>query len=144
MRKMTDVDVQFVIDLLQAWSLRKLTWVAVQDAISAGLLEGERAWSRQSLEANAKIQEAWSETKIRLASGTAPLLTRNPEESEVAALRAELDGLQAKYEALMIRHRTLIYNATFLPGGANLLMDPLPDNTPAKNSKRGKSRSRQR
>lgn len=144
MRKMTSVDVQFVVQLLKAWPLGKLTWVAVRDAVSAGLLNGERAWSRQSLEANPKIQEAWSKAKVRLASGTSPLSTENPVESDVAKLQAELNELRAKYEALMIRHKTLAYNATFLPGGASLLMDPLPDNTPAKKSKLSKSRSRQR
>lgn len=142
MRKMTDVDVQFVIDLLSAWSHRRLTWVAVQAAVSKGLLNGQRAWTRQSLEANSKIQEAWAAAKTRLSEGAPPLTKGDPAASEVSRLRAELDELQVKYDALMIRHKTLAYNATFLPGGASLLLDPLPDNTPAKKSKRSKSRSR--
>lgn len=143
MRKMKGADVQFVVDLLNTWPDRRLTWEAVRDAVSAGLLKGEVAWTRQSLEAKPEIKTAWDAAKIPTAEGTPPTLPGQTD-PEVQRLQAALDELQSQYDALMIRHRTLAYNATFLPGGANLLMDPLPDNTPVDGSRRGKSKAQRR
>jgi hypothetical protein len=53
------------------------------------------------------------------------------ERSAVEAREAELADLQAKFDRLALRHKQLIYNASMLPGGTRLLLDPLPDNTPS-------------
>jgi hypothetical protein len=143
MRRMTTADVTFVVELLHTWRHSALTWEGVQSKISSDLLEGRPAWSRQSLHANKAIKQAWDAANARLSALSAKSrISCSTDPTKAEALQSELDELQAKYEALLIRHRQVIYNASFLPGGTSLLFDPLPDNTPLPQGRRRRKKAR--
>ena len=143
MRKMTTKDVACITDLLRKWKRPPLRWERLQEEISAKLLDGDTSWSRQSLQANESIKTAWQTAKQRLSANE--IRTRNANENETSAitqLEVALSELQTKYDNLALRHRQLIYNASMLPGGTRLLLDPLPDNTPAQKGGAGLKNSR--
>ncbi|MBI3346925.1 MAG: hypothetical protein HY020_06905 [Burkholderiales bacterium] len=146
MKKMTAAHVKWVVMLLRTWRHRPLRWNLVQERIAAEFFEGATPWTRQSLQANERIKKAWDEAKKRLSGASASVTSGgDADPSRATELQAELDDLQERYDALIIRHRQLAYNASFLPGGANLLIDPLPDNTPVQNKpKRRKASARKR
>lgn len=140
MRKMNKNDVALVVQLLKRWQRSRVSWQLLRSQISMTMLNGDVAWSRQSLQANKTIYAEWLATRKRLSaqpyrSGSSGLggvqgADATADTSEVEALRARLDQLQAKYDNLAIQHRQLVYNVSMIQGGARLLLDPLPDNTP--------------
>ncbi len=144
MRKMTQKDIAGIVDLLRKWKRPPLRWERLQEQISTKLLDGETSWSRQSLQASESINTAWQAAKQRLsANGTRTHDAANENEtSATEQLQAALSELQTKYDNLALRHRQLIYNASMLPGGTRLLLDPLPDNTPAQKGGTGLKNSR--
>jgi hypothetical protein len=130
MRRITPADSKAIVQIIHAWKSRRLTWKSLQERISTSLLNGERAWSRQSLQANVDINAAWDKFRARQSvRRAAKLLPPEAMDAEVDRLQTELDELQGKYDALLARHRVLIYNASLLPGGTQLLAKALPDNT---------------
>jgi len=132
MRRITPSDAKAVVQIIHAWKSRRLTWKSLQEHISASLLNGEKAWSRQSLQANVDINAAWDNFRARQSvRRAAKLLPPEAMDAEVDRLQTELDELNTKYEALLARHRVLMYNASLLPGGTQLLAKALPDNTRA-------------
>lgn len=151
MRKMTEDDVAQVVRLLKQWKRGPLFWDALRRRISEVIMGGGEAWSRQSLQKNDDINKEWLATRKRLASrraqpgsAAADDVAGNEagqEPSEVERLQQALDKLQAKYDDLAIRHRQLVHNASMLPGGTRLLLDPLPDNTPVQKAGTGSRRS---
>ena len=144
MKKMTAAQVKLVVMMLRTWRRRPITWNLVRERISTEIFKGATPWTRQSLQANDRIKKAWDEAKARLSAEAATTISEGVAgPSQFEELQAELDDLQDRYDALLIRHRQLAYNASFLPGGANLLIDPLPDNTPVQiKPKRRKGRKR--
>lgn len=137
MRKITRSDADAVVQILRKWKGRALTWEALRSAISASLQSGEQVWSRQSLQANEAIQIAWKTKKEALRNRTRKERGREENESSmVEVLQLQLAELQTKYDNLALRHRRLLHNASMLPGGVHLLVDPLPDNTRAQSSSR--------
>ena len=147
MRKMTTGDIDGIVDLLKKWKRLPLYWDGLRQQISVTLLAGEKSWSRQSLQSNESIKVAWLTAKRRLVSRGAKQQSVNSDESTtVVELESALTALQIKYDNLAMRHRQLIYNASMLPGGTRLLLDPLPDNTPVQKlgagpKPRGRTRS---
>lgn len=140
MRKMESKDVEGIVELLRRWKYRPLRWDRLQDQISGTLLNGDKPWSRQSLQANERIKVAWSAAKRRLAGREGRAYdTGNTDASAIESLEIALAELQTRYENLAIRHRQLMYNAAMLPGGTRLLLDPLPDNTPTQKTGLGQS-----
>ena len=140
MRKMNKHDVALVVQLLKRWQRGRVSWDLLRSQISTTMLNGDVAWSRQSLQANKTIYAEWLAARRRMstqASRSGFPGSRLPDSadaidhaSESQALRARLDQLQAKYDNLAIQHRQLVYNVSMIQGGARLLLDPLPDNTP--------------
>jgi hypothetical protein len=138
MRKMESKDVEGIVELLRRWKHRPLRWDRLQDQISGTLLNGGKPWSRQSLQANERINVAWSAAKRRLADRESrPYESGGSDPSAIERLETALAELQTRYENLAIRHRQLLYNAAMLPGGTRLLLDPLPDNTPTQKTRMG-------
>lgn len=144
MRKMTEADVKHIVQLLKKWKRRPLFWSDVQQQISIDLLAGEKAWSRQSLVGNDDINKAWTKAHARFVAPDSADGSRDhdPEESEVERLQAAFDELKSKYDKLLVKHRQLAYNASMLPGGTKLLLDPLPDNTPSQRRSSGSKGSK--
>jgi hypothetical protein len=134
MRKMSAREVKAVSNMLMKWRRAPLTWNKLKHQISITLLSGGESWSRQSLTSHDSIQRAWLNAKKRLkgtSGGTEDFDDLDSDEpSAVENLEAALADLQVKFDKLALRHRQLIYNASMLPGGTRLLLDPLPDNTP--------------
>lgn len=130
MRKMTPSDVSCIVRLVRNWKGRSITWEGLRAKIGESLVLEGPVWSRQALQANEDIRVAW---RIRRESVKSGHLRSNASGVDVSdllesALAANRE-LQIKYDNLALRHRQLIYNAVLLPGGAHLLVDPLPDNT---------------
>jgi len=143
MRKMSADDTTAVVRILRAWRQRRLTWERLRTQVSVEILDGAETWSRQSLQAHESIRIAWAAAKRRLTNKDRSTPTGS-EDASLAALeklQGEYQELQTKYDRLALRHRQLAYNASMLPGGTRLLIDPLPDNTPDqtiyRSSKRG-------
>jgi len=131
MRKIGERDEKAIVAMLRKWKRSPLRWELVRERISAELLDGEKSWSRKSLQANESINAAWGIANGRLTgSGRCARVHESDEPSEIERLQAELVELNIKYDKLLIRHRQVIHNAALLPGGTRLLLDPLPDNTP--------------
>jgi hypothetical protein len=138
-------DVEGIVELLRRWKHRPLRWDRLQEKISVILLNGDKPWSRQSLQANERIKVAWSAAKRRLAGREGRAYdTENTDASAIERLEIALAELQTRYENLAIRHRQLMYNAAMLPGGTRLLLDPLPDNTPMQKTGTGQRHSSHR
>lgn len=143
MKKMSEAEVRFVVMLLRTWHHGPLRWESVRSRISSEFFDGGPAWTRQSLQANARISAAWDAAKLRLSGrATDSTLEGDGGSAKIKELQVELDDLRERYDALFIRHRTLAYNASFLPGGTNLLLDPLPDNTPVESKSRRRKGSK--
>ena len=137
MRKIAHSDAAAIVQLLRRWKGRALTWEALRREIATSLQPGEIVWSRQSLQANEAIRIAWITKKEALRSSKRDERGRAQNESEIVeVLQLQLAELQTKYDNLALRHRRLLHNASMLPGGVHLLVDPLPDNTPAQASSR--------
>lgn len=131
MRKIGEQDEKAIVAMLRKWKRSPLRWELVRERISAELLDGEKSWSRKSLQANESINAAWGIANGRLTDGgRRARVPESDEPSEIERLQAELAELNIKYDKLLIRHRQVIHNAALLPGGTRLLLDPLPDNTP--------------
>lgn len=141
MRKMTNEDVDRIVDILRTWKRAPLSWEHLMDQISVMLLAGGKSWSRQSLHSNESIYVAWQAARRRLSRRRARADTTGDFPSAIQELEAALFELQTKYDNLAIRHRQLIYNASMLPGGTRLLIDPLPDNTPSQKVGAGPKRA---
>lgn len=138
MRKMESNDVDDIVELLRKWKHRPLRWDRLREQVSGTLLNGDKPWSRQSLQANERIKIAWLAAKRRLAGRERPAYDADgTDPSAVERLEIALAELQTRYENLAVRHRQLIYNAAMLPGGTRLLLDPLPDNTPTQKTGMG-------
>lgn len=139
MRKMTEGDVKHIVGLLKKWKRRPLFWSHLQNQISIDLFAGESPWSRQSLQRNAAVNSAWESAQIRLGGDGSNEDSEhgNADSAEIKRLQAALDDLKRRYENLLIKHRQLVYNASMLKGGTHLLLDPLPDNTPAQKRSSG-------
>lgn len=131
MRKIRESERQAIVKLLEAWNRPPLTWNRVKLQISKSVLDGETSWSRQSLQGDESIKAAWDAAKDR-CDGTGQVADGGSEgATKLRDLEGKLAALQLKYDALLLRHRKLAYNASLLPGGTRLLLDPLPDNTAA-------------
>lgn len=128
---MSENDVRFVVAALRSWKSRHLSWNELRQHICTEWLNGDPAWSRQSLQANEAIRIAWINAKKRLEAGTQNVERASScdNESLVGKLQIELHELQTRYDNLALRHRQVIFNASLLPGGTRLLIDPLPDNS---------------
>ncbi len=142
MRKMTEGDIKAIVSLLENWRRSPLHWKLLQHQVSKNLLGGEASWSRQSLQASNAINTAWLSARVRLASARKLPIGTEEDSTKYERLMTQYMALEVKYNNLAMRHRQLIYNATMLPGGARLLLDPLPDNTPAQKIGIGARRSR--
>ena len=144
MRKMSTHDVRAVVSILRAWRQRRLTWEGLRTQLSVEVLDGAESWTRQSLWAHEPVRIAWAAAKTRLAGRvrTAPAGSEDAILSALEKLQGEYQELQVKYDRLALRHRQLAYNASMLPGGARLLIDPLPDNTPDQTIYRSGKRGR--
>lgn len=131
MRKMNQTDINFIVNILHGWKSRHLNWNILRQQISTELLDGEPSWSRQSLQANEAIRIAWSNTKLRRSTTrkkTASSSSLDPNYI-LEKIQAELQDLKTQYDNLALRHRQVVFNASLLPGGMRLLIDPLPDNS---------------
>lgn len=130
MKKMANCDVSRVVKLIRNWKGRTLTWEAIRAEIGQSQAVPEHVWSRQALQANEDIRTAWLVKKESIKNERARIPpSRSEAENLLQSALAANRELQMKYDNLAFRHRQLIYNAVLLPGGAHLLVDPLPDNT---------------
>ncbi|MFZ2999754.1 MAG: hypothetical protein WA071_05450 [Undibacterium umbellatum] len=135
MKKISAADQVNIIDCLRSWPRsRALTWETLREALGTKFsVTLDLIWSRQSLSANSEILDAYKKAKIRSKLEKVSVANKVQNESElerkVLLLNEELDALRIKYDNLLLRHTKVIYNASFLEGGTNMLFDTLPDNT---------------
>lgn len=133
MRKISKDDELRILLLLRRWpKSRRVTWEALRVAIieqSGGLLD--TSWTRQALSSNDSIRAAYSEAKQRtdLPKPGLPDKNNDPQDDRIRELESDLATLQKHFDALKLRHTQLIYSASLLEGGTQLLDYPLPDNT---------------
>lgn len=132
MKKISASDEQEILRAIRTWPLAKrLTWEALRILLAESQQARSQAvWSRQSLSANEKVQDAFSafkarQTQSRILPGQQ---SEDAKDCRINALEAELNELQIRFDRLLLRHTQLAYNASLLDGGTQLL-DPLPDNT---------------
>lgn len=130
MKKMREAETKAIVRLLETWNRPTLTWNLLKLQISESILNGEPSWSRQSLQADDLIKAAWDDAKVRCAERDEAAVAGSVGPEKLRDLQSRLAALQSRYDALLLRHRQLAYNASLLPGGTRLLLDPLPDNTP--------------
>jgi len=133
MRKISKDDELLVVLLLRGWpKSRRVTWEALRIAIiekSGGRLD--TSWTRQALSSNDNIRAAYSEVKHRGDFPKSGVQNKNndPQNERIRELESDLAALQKQFDALKLRHTQLIYSASLLEGGTQLLDYPLPDNT---------------
>ena len=133
MRKISKDDELLIVLLLRGWpKSRRVTWEALRIAIiekSGGRLD--TSWTRQALSSNASIRTAYSEAKQRTDLPKSGMQDKNddPQDDRIRELESNLAALQKQFDALKLRHIQLIYSASLLEGGTQLLDHPLPDNT---------------
>lgn len=131
MPKISKDDEVPIVLLLQGWpKARRVTWEALRTAIVEkrnGRLD--KPWTRQALSSNASIRAAYSEAKQRTALPGAKDKDNDPQDQRIRQLESDLAALQKQFDALKLRHAQLIYSASLLEGGTQLLDYPLPDNT---------------
>lgn len=146
MRKMTKTEIDDIVVLIRRWQLAPLSWKHLRQEVSRVVLSNQTCWSRQALQANESINSAWLTARKRIAlkgrrrEGGGDSGRRETSQE----LESALEELQRKYDKLALRHRQLIYNASMLPGGTRLLLDPLPDNTTPQTEGTSPRRSRHR
>ena len=132
MKKISASNEQDILRAIRSWPLAKrLTWEALRILLAGSQQASSRAvWSRQSLSANKKVQDAFSAFKVRQTQSRIPPgpQSEDAKDCRIGALEAELKELRARFDRLLLRHTQLAYNASLLEGGTQLL-DPLPDNT---------------
>lgn len=154
MRKMNKDDVAHVVQILRRWKRGPMFWDHLRQRISVEIMDGEEAWSRQALQANELINQEWLATRKRLTDRRVRSTPFGPDgviydeagndSLEVQRLRKQLEKLQTQYDNLLLRHRQLVHNASMLPGGTRLFLDPLPDNTPVQKVGAGSKRTRRK
>ena len=134
-KNITAYDERDIINILQRWPLgRKLAWEELRKFISIKRnCNLNKIWTRQSLGNNDPIYTAFDVTKKRLIKNRMVNSTKAKSnekyEEIIQRLQSELAETKIKYEALLLRHTQLSYNASQLENGNHLLIDPLPDNT---------------
>ena len=119
-----------VVNILKAWRQRPVTWALLQVQLESRLdLNGEPAWSRQSLSSKVAIAKAFENAKKRVARRNASQATgafdlEDETQLELSTLQRKLDEAVQRYEDLLLRHHALLSAAALLPGGANLMIEP--------------------
>lgn len=149
MRRITVDDEQLIIRTIAECSARTCSWENVREQLAKAVGGIEKVWSRQALKAHPKIYSAYL---AKVQSRRGPVAADPPQPGEVppadngleTAEETELQALQRKYDELALRHRQLAYNASLLPGGLNLLIDPLPAGQQARDHSRPKQRRAKR
>jgi hypothetical protein len=132
--KISQREAREIVNILVNWPTTcRLTWEILRSKISQRRKRSAAPiWSRQSLSAHEDISLAFSSAKAKIATGN---VANSPTGSlawyslRVKDLEHELDTMRRKMEVVQLRHTQLLYNATLLPGGAKLLIDPLPNNS---------------
>lgn len=129
MRRINEEDERAVIDVIQKCPARSCTWETIRHKLAESHGGLEQVWTRQALKAHQGIYSAYlAQVQSRRTPGTSAksATANNSADNEAAGIQAQLQDLQRKYDALAMQHRKVIYNASLLPGGLKLLIDPLP------------------
>lgn len=131
MKKISAESEKSIVHVLRHWPKReRLTWENLRVALMAEGISPQEVWSRQALSENEGIYAAYLIAKQRhsLAAPFSPGTGEIEASAKIVELECALLEAELKYERLLVRHTELVYNASLLPGGSQLL-DPLPDNT---------------
>lgn len=132
MRHISAADQAIIVAIIRNWEGRRLTWEAIRIAVAAKCTPRGEPWTRQALSSNEAISAAYRTGIQRLSASRGS--DGKPKEvdsstKKIQTLEADLQELRDRYERLVNRHRQLLFNASLLPGGVQLLAEPLPDNT---------------
>lgn len=129
MRRISEDDLEAIISVIQACPARSCTWETIRHKLAEIYGGLENVWTRQGLKEHQGIYDAYL-AKVKSRKSPAP--SANPSTASHSAddtpanLQVEFDELKRKYDALAMQHRQVIFNASMLPGGLKLLIDPLP------------------
>lgn len=125
----------FVVAILRSWPRQqRVTWEELRKKIAQVSRGKTPEWSRQALSKNEAIYLAYAEAGNQQKEAiTQPAQGRTLRwyAERLNIVTKELQQAKQQYELLQVRHTQLIYNASLLPGGTQLLSAPLPNNTKA-------------
>lgn len=131
--KLDGEEIGTVVAMIEAWD-GPLTWERLTDRVALVL---GRPFSRQALDAHAKIKTAYQTRKIRLRKIRASVVAGRPDMDDIppelglalqraAALQARVDRLQATVDAYDVKFVTWLYNARIAGLSEAKLNEPLP------------------
>ena len=128
-----------VVEIIVAWpGDKKFGWEELRLAYAKiKKVKLDKVWTRQSLKANAEIYEAYLFEKARRKGRSSAVSESESEfegelETRIDPILTEKDLYKSKYEKLLARHNTLIYNITSREGfSVRYLFGDMPDNTSA-------------
>jgi hypothetical protein len=124
----------FVVAILRSWPRQqRVTWEELRKKIAQVSRGKTPEWSRQALSKNEAIYLAYAEASSQQKAIAQPAQGRTLRwyAERLAIVTKELQQTKQRHELLQVRHTQLIYNASLLPGGTQLLSAPLPNNTRA-------------
>jgi hypothetical protein len=131
--KLDGEEIGTVVAMIEAWN-GPLTWGRLTDRVALVL---GRPFSRQALDAHAKIKIAYQIRKTRLRKVRASVRAGKPDLEELPpevalafqraeALQARIDRLQATVDAYDVKFITWLYNARIAGISEDALNSPLP------------------
>jgi hypothetical protein len=131
--KLDSEEIGTVVAMIEAWD-GPLTWERLTDRVAMVL---GRPFSRQALDAHAKIKIAYQTRKTRLRKIRVSVRAGKPNMDElppelafalqrVEALQARVDRLQATVDAYDVKFVTWLYNARIAGLSEDVLNSPLP------------------
>lgn len=125
-KHLTQTDVEAILSIIYAWKDEKLTWECICEA-SAPVI-GKNP-TRQSLNANKLIKEAYSSKKSTLklhGSVTPKPSSITMAADRIARLQSEIESLKCKNSALLEQFVIWQYNAYKYGMKEHQLNEPLP------------------
>ena len=131
MRRITYEDELLIIRVIDACPPRTCSWETIREELAKSVGGLGNVWSRQALKTHPNI---YIQYLAKVQSRRAPVSVvqsetgaANPIDSaHQVCEETRLQELQRKYDALALRYRQVIFNASLLPGGLRLLIEPLP------------------
>lgn len=125
-KHLTQTDVEAIISIIYAWKDEKLTWESICEASEP--IIGKNP-TRQSLNANKLIKEAYSSRKATLK--VQGVVTPKPSSltmagDRIARQQSEIESLKQKNSALLEQFVIWQYNAYKYGMKENQLNEPLP------------------
>lgn len=125
-KNLGDVEVYEIVELLDGWNERKLTWQLLIDQI---FNQHHQRYSRQTLYNHTRVREAFLIRKRALVCGVGEASSITPELKRIAKLEAENQRLRMENNNLLEQFNRWVYNAYLRQMDSkmrDLMNSPLP------------------